>query len=198
MSRYTFITFSGNGSRKAPRADDLHNQIKQLEASGYPSYYIGQNTYVVLSNGLSRESHYKLYSQLSKYPSIKVRVTSVTHENPVYATIKFSKLASKSDFYYEESPEGEYFIGYFTPIEGVEADVLTAIARRMKLLMEVGLCLLNLGSLPLALNLTGIIAALNRSSIDQMNGIRQHMRVGIGVDFSGIKAVEKAVMGVSG
>ncbi|MEM4601997.1 MAG: hypothetical protein QW808_03770 [Desulfurococcaceae archaeon] len=199
MSRFTFIAFNGGFEQAAnDEPKDLHDRIKQLVAPSYPLYHITRNTYLILSNGLGRELHYNLYSQLSsKYPSVKILVASITHENPIYTAIKFSKLANKADFYYEEGAEKEYFIGYFTPIGKPETDIRVDIARRVRIAMEIGLYLLNLGSLPLSLDATGVIAVLNRDSIDQMEALKHHVNISIGVDFSGARAVEKAVRGTA-
>lgn len=200
MSRFTLIiptTLAGECNKtskqcKGTGRTSLYSYIKRyVKERGCVFYRIPPGVLIMLSNGLSKEDHYKLYESINaEYPGI--RVISVIHENPIYAIIKASKTMERENLYYEEGVEREYYIGYFAP-RGVSGDIINNLAYTYSILFNTTMLLLNSGSLPLEVGTKGVLAVLNKSALNQLDYIKTRVCVNVGVDYSAIKAVRKAI-----
>lgn len=199
MSRFTLVTSTPTTKEyRSPKQSlggeltDLHRYLQINERLKDCIYYeVLPGVFVVLSNGLSKSDHYKLYEEINaKYPG--VRVISVVHESPLYAIIKASKILTQTDFYYEEGIEGDYYVGAFAPLK-YSSDIVIDLMLTYSTTLSIAMLLLNSGSLPLEVSINGVIAALNRSSIDRLESLRSRVYMSIGVDRSARRALEKIV-----
>lgn len=198
MSRFTLI-ISSKGEEPWSCLTPLHRDL-----CDYLGKHVDKNCcfeliysrlLILLSNGLSRERHCEIFNELNKICS-HVSMVSVLHEIPVFALYKASKLSKTYSFFYEEGVEREYLIGYFT-LPSYTEDILGDIARRISVFHNVANLLLNTGSIPLRLDLNGVLAVLNRKSIQHLEYIKSQVVTGIASNLNAARAVEEAIRSIN-
>lgn len=194
MSRFTLIILC--------KQDSLGNCLTQhrRDLHGYVEKALGQRCYfqlmrsrilLLLSNGLSKEKHYEIYSKLNEvFPSTSM--ISVLHYIPMFAIYKASKLSQLREFFYEEGVEQEYVVGYFTLPADI-GDLLGDIARRINIFYNIASLLINTGSLPIQLDYNGVLAILNRKSLKHLEYVKSQVRFKVASNIDAIKAIEDAV-----
>ncbi|MEM4717621.1 MAG: hypothetical protein QXE81_02540 [Desulfurococcaceae archaeon] len=179
MSRYTVISIDQSLVEK--KREFLRESIdKTLEKyTGNCCYYTFITPYLVilLSNGLNEKSHIDLFNELNATcPGI--RLASITHEVPINAIYKALQVIAKTSFYYEHGIENDYLIGHLIP-EYKGSDPLEDLVITTNLLSNALLVILRSGSIPLHIDLGGLIAVLNEYSIDQLNLLRPYYRISL-------------------
>lgn len=200
MSRFTLIVPT-TSTRKCNKALEQREGAERFSLYSYVKKYAKEHgcvscrilpsVFVMLSNGLSKEDHYRLYESINAgYRGI--RVISVIHENPIYAIIKASKTMEQVSLYYEEGVEREYYVGYFIP-RSISGDVLNNLAHAYSTLYNTTMFLLNSGSLPLKVSTRGVLAVLNKSIVNQLEYMKTRVCVNVGVDYLAVKAIKKAI-----
>ncbi|MEM1639036.1 MAG: hypothetical protein QXJ69_03030 [Desulfurococcaceae archaeon] len=198
MSRFTLIIL---GEREKSSGclishyRDFRNYIEKILGSRCYFQLAHPRILLLLSNGLSKEEHYEIYSKLNEvFPSTSI--ISVLHEIPIFAIHKASKLSKLHEFFYEEGVEQEYLVGYFSLPANI-GDIIGDIARRINIFHGITSLLVNTGSLPLQVDYSGVLAVLNRKSIKHLEYIKSQIHVKIVSSTSAIKAIEEAVENTS-
>lgn len=198
MSRFTLIILSKQEKSSNCLTSyyrDFRNYIEKILGSGCYFQLVHPRILLLLSNGLSKEKHYEVYSKLNEmFPSTSV--ISVLHEIPIFAIHKASKLSKLHEFFYEEGVEQEYLIGYFSLPADI-GDIIGDIARRINIFHSIASLLVNTGSLPLQIDYSGVLAVLNKKSIKHLEYIKSQIYVKVVSNTNAIKAIEEAVKTIS-
>jgi len=194
MSRYTVVVIE-SGDEVRHKWSLVEERIKRFtEPLGY-HFTLKPSLIIILSNGLSRDSHVELYEGL-RATGLQVKVASTIHKTPMMALLKALKALSSVDLFYEEGVEEEYYVAYIAFRYFNPEYVVEEFKRRRDVLGKVLDALIYTGSIPLSLNLDGVVAVLSTRGltlIERLKSENLYVRVARGIH--GRETVESAIHG---
>lgn len=194
MSRYTVVVIESNDEVRH-KWSLVEERIKQFtEPLGY-YFSLKPSLIIILSNGLSRDSHVELYEGL-KTVGFQIKVASTIHKTPMIALLKALKVLSSGDFFYEEGVEEEYYVVYIAFRYFNPEYVVEEFKHRRDVLSRILDALIYTGSIPLNLNLDGVIAVLSLRGLALVERLKsENLYIKIAHSVHGRKAVESAIHG---
>jgi len=164
MPRYTITLINSTTSEKE-RLELVKRVVDYFSENNAYSFTLTPRIIITLSNGINREIHERIHSVISSMHS-NIRIASVIHNIPALALNKASRILVSQRFYYEEGVEEEYILGYFKIRELGGYSILDEYTYRKNILYELLNLLEYTGSLPLKIDLNGVLAVLSEKSLD--------------------------------
>lgn len=176
MSRYTLIT---------TLQDSLHEECRETRGElvdavtrslgNIVAVELDPCLIITLSNGISEEDHSRLFSELSSKHA-NIRIVSVLHDIPLIALYKAIQFSKKYEYFFERGTENDYLLGLFE--HSISAtDPVAELIKRLDLLYYVATSLLNTGSLVIHMDLSKLVAVLNKQQISQYEGFKGNIKV---------------------